>query len=134
MLRRFGPVRVVEFTAETPFQEQLRIMATTVVLVSVHTSALANAMFLPPGAAVVELIHRNWVWYTLDQSFKVQSDAMGDIHHFAWRAVEKQHGQYINPRDEERFGGDEWSGVKVKEKHVDFMLLLFVHACVLLFW
>ena len=106
------PVRVVEFTAHTPVAQQLHTMATTGVLLSVHTSALANAIFLPPGAAVVELIHLNWPWDSLDRSFKVQSDARGDLHHFAWRAVSKDHAQYINPRDEHRFGGEEWAGVK----------------------
>ena len=64
-------VRVVEFNATTPFKEQLEIMASTAVLISVHTSNLANAPFLQPGSAVIELIQRNWIWHNLDRSFQV---------------------------------------------------------------
>ena len=70
---RFMQVRVVEFNASTPFREQLEVMASTAVLVSVHTSNLANAQFLQPGSAVVELIQRNWIWHNLDRSFQVPS-------------------------------------------------------------
>ncbi len=113
-------VRVVEFTTDTLFRKQLEIMASTDILVSTHTSALANLVFLPPGAVILELIHRNWVWSNLDSSFKAQSDARGDVHHWAWRAVKKEHGKYINPRDEQRFGGDEWAGNKVRKKDIFF--------------
>ncbi len=65
-------VRVVEFNASTPFREQLEIIASSAVLVSVHTSNLANAQFLQPGSAVVELIQRNWIWHSLDRSFQVR--------------------------------------------------------------
>jgi hypothetical protein len=113
MLQEFGaPVTVLEFTDATPMAAQLAAMANTGLLVSAHTSALANAAFLPPGAAIVELIHLNWVW--LDQSFKVQSQARGDLHHWAWRATEPEHAQYIHPRDEQRFGGQEWAGDNVR--------------------
>jgi Glycosyltransferase 61 len=138
MLRKLGhSVRVVEFTSDTPFSTQLELMASTDILVSTHTSALANLVFLPPGAVVLELIHRNWVWSNLDTSFKAQSDARGDLYHWAWRAVKKEHGKYINPRDEQRFGGDEWAGDKVREKrnflqlspnvHLKITLLFFSH-------
>ncbi len=66
-------VRVVEFDEGTPFVEQLRAMAATGVLVSVHTSNLANAQFLLPGRAVIELIQRNWVWHNLDRSFQARA-------------------------------------------------------------
>ena len=64
-------VRVVEFNATTPFKEQLEVMASSAVLISVHTSNLANAPFLQPGSAVIELIQRNWIWHNLDRSFQV---------------------------------------------------------------
>jgi hypothetical protein len=66
-------VKVVEFNASTPFEEQLRVMAGTGVFVSVHTSNLANAQFLQPGSAVVEIIQRNWIWDNLDRSFQACS-------------------------------------------------------------
>ena len=70
-------VRVVEFNASTPFREQLEVMASTAVFVSVHTSNLANAQFLQPGSAVVELIQRNWIWHNLDRSFQVPFRSSG---------------------------------------------------------
>ena len=65
-------VRVVEFNTTTSFHEQLQVIAGTGVFISVHTSNLANAQFLPPGAAVFEIIQRNWVWENLDRSFQVR--------------------------------------------------------------
>ena len=38
------------------------MLAGTGALISVHTSNLANALFLPPGAAVFEILQRNWAW------------------------------------------------------------------------
>jgi hypothetical protein len=102
----------VEFDAATPFVRQLATMASTGLLLSVHTSALANAAFLPAGSAVLELIQRNWVWPTMDQSFRLHTRALGDVHHYAWRAQRAQHAVYPNPRDEARFGGPEWAGTK----------------------
>lgn len=59
----------MEFDAATPFRTQLEVMAGTGVLISVHTSNLANAQFMQPGSAVIELIQRNWFWNDLDKSF-----------------------------------------------------------------
>ncbi len=66
-------VRIVEFNASTPFQEQLRTISETGIFVGAHTSNLANAHFLQPGSAVVEVIQRNWAWNELDKSFVVSS-------------------------------------------------------------
>lgn len=63
-------VRVVEFSAATPFARQLEAIAGAGVFVSVHTSNLANAAFLQPGSAVLELLQRNWAWGGLDRSFQ----------------------------------------------------------------
>ncbi|KAL4853094.1 hypothetical protein ACK3TF_005878 [Chlorella vulgaris] len=104
MLAEFGEVRVVEFNASTPFRHQLETMASTSVLVSVHTSNLANAQFMQPGSAVFELIQRNWFWHGLDRSFQVQTAMMGDIHHYAWRARQRNETEYIAERDAYRFG------------------------------
>ncbi len=65
----------MEFNASTPFEEQLRTMAATGVFVSVHTSNLANAPFLQPGSAVIEILQRNWIWDNLDKSFQVTSSS-----------------------------------------------------------
>ncbi|CAL8471513.1 g11055 [Coccomyxa elongata] len=110
LLQEFGQVNVVEFNASTPFEEQLRTMAATGVFVSVHTSNLANAPFLQPGSAVIEIIQRNWIWDNLDKSFQIQTEKMGDIHHFAWRARSRNQTIYINKRDGERFG--DWESLQ----------------------
>ncbi len=71
-----GKVHVVEFNSSTPFEEQLHTVAGTGVFVSVHTSNLANAPFLQPGSAVIEIIQRNWIWDNLDRSFQVRCCSM----------------------------------------------------------
>lgn len=43
---------------------------------------------------------RNWMWNGLDTSFRDQTIMMGDIHHYAWRAMFHNQTVYINPRDE----------------------------------
>ena len=133
MLKGFGNVTVVEFTSATPMTEQLKLMSKTCLLVSAHTSGLANAVFLPPGAAVMELIQRNWVWPNLDLSFKVQTQSLGDIHHWAWRARYPHEVEYLDQRDKERFGGEEWSGEKCdtnecSEVHTNVDLIVDVDA------
>ena len=65
-------MQVVEFNETTSFRQQLKAVATTGVFLSVHTSNLANSQFLRPGAAVVEIIQRNWGPYDLDKSFQVR--------------------------------------------------------------
>jgi hypothetical protein len=113
MLGEFGDVQVVEFDAETSFSTQVAAMASTCVFVAVHTSNLANSIFLPPGSAVVELIQRNWVWHNLDESFLVQTTAMGDVHHFAWRSHRhNSETRYLDPADAKRFGTEDWDGLK----------------------
>lgn len=38
------------------------------------------------------------------QLLQVQTEKMGDIHHYAWRARQRNQTAYIAPRDGERFG------------------------------
>lgn len=104
VLRRFGEVKVAEFNETTSFRDQLVAVTSAGVYISAHTSNLANSPFVRPGAAVVEIIQRNWMYHGLDQSFQVQTQTMGDIHHFAWRAQLRNQTVYIVPRDGERFG------------------------------
>ncbi|KAF8072370.1 ALDH10A8 [Scenedesmus sp. PABB004] len=103
LLARYGRVHVVEFNASTSFADQLATMAATGVFVSAHTSNLANAVFLQPGSAVVELIQRHWTWNRIDQSFRDHTTALGDVHHFAWRANRANESTYLSPRDAARF-------------------------------
>lgn len=112
LLRSYAPVNVVEFNASHSFKHQLETMSRTGLFVSVHTSNLANAPFLPPGSAVLELIQRFWNWNGLDRSFAEQTTTMGDIHHFAWRAYHLNQTKYLSPRDEFKFGN--WSDAQCK--------------------
>lgn len=59
LLSQYGHIRVVEFNSSTSFADQLGTMRDTGVFVSAHTSNLANAVFLQPGSAVIEIIQ---VW------------------------------------------------------------------------
>ena len=66
---------MVEFNETTSFRQQLEAISSTGLFVSVHTSNLANAQFLRPGAAVLEIIQRNWAHHDLDKSFHVRCAA-----------------------------------------------------------
>ena len=83
---------------------------------------LTPVLSCPPyRSAVVELLQRNWVWHNLDQSFLVQTQAMGDLHHFAWRARHRNQTAYINKRDGERFG--DWTPAQCAVSKHDSPLL-----------
>eukprot|EP00877_Chromochloris_zofingiensis_P011468 jgi/Chrzof1/6575/Cz19g01180.t1 len=103
LLSSYGQVTAVEFNSSSSLHEQLLVMRDTSVYVSVHTSNLANALFLQPGSAVIEIIQRHWTWNRLDESFRDHTKQMGDIHHFAWRANHPNETVYLNPRDAVRF-------------------------------
>ena len=63
---------MVEFNESTSFRQQLEAVSSAGLFVSVHTSNLANAQFMRPGAAVLEVIQRNWAHHDLDKSFQVR--------------------------------------------------------------
>lgn len=104
-LAQFGPVTVAEWSEDTPVAEQVRLVSSASVLVSVHTSALANVILLRPHSIVLELLHRNWLERRLDETFRDLSSGMGDVHHYAWRDLAGPgKGLYLDPRDARRFG------------------------------
>ena len=55
----------VILTNNATFEEQVRLMARTGVLVTMHGAGLMNEIFLPPGAAVIEIfpVHLKHVLY-----------------------------------------------------------------------
>ena len=55
-------VRPYTVTATAPFASFVAAMSKTGLLVARHGPLLANAAFLPPGAAVLELLPYNWEW------------------------------------------------------------------------
>lgn len=48
----------------------------------------------------------------LRPAVQVQTDMMGDIHHYAWRARHRNQTVYINKKDAARFG--EWESLRVR--------------------
>ena len=56
---------------------------------------LIGCVLAVPGSA---LVTPRWVHE------QVQTEMMGDIHHFAWRARHRNQTVYLNKRDAERFG------------------------------
>lgn len=111
LLSKFGVVSEFEFTDQIPMKTQMKIISETHVLVSAHTSGLANAMFLPPGALVLELRHRNFM-SILEKTFEQQIYSLGDVSHTYWKATKQEEGPYIYEDDERKFGGELWAGTK----------------------
>ena len=109
MLSSYGIVSEVELTSNITMSAQLDIMAQTHILVSSHTSGLANAMFLRPGALVIEIVQRNWL-ISLENTFLRQTETLGDVRHVRWKATRLHEGVYIDPDDERLFGGELWDG------------------------
>ncbi|GMH43593.1 hypothetical protein BSKO_11515 [Bryopsis sp. KO-2023] len=101
LLAEFGEVEKITFSSSSSFEDQLKTVSETGVLVAVHTSGLANSVFLRPGSA------RNWAWREIDKSFKEHTLKLGDIHHFAWRAKAWNETVFLTQDDTKRFEG--WS-------------------------
>lgn len=119
---------MVEYGADSTLREQLEMAAGTGLYLSVHTSNLANALWLPPGAAVVEILQRNWAWEgaqegawgaaslasqrkqltplplplpccaDIDQFFWSLTKQLGDVHHYAIRAQGLNETLHRDPR------------------------------------
>lgn len=99
MLAEFGEVDEVELDENVSMATQIDIMAHTDILVSAHTSGLANAMFLPPGALVVELRHRNFL-EDMERTFEMQIKSLQDVKWVSWKAMEIV---YLHKNDERKF-------------------------------
>lgn len=54
---------------------------------------------------------------------QVQTERLGDVHHFAWRACHRNQTVYINERDGERFGDWEPHQCAVRALHNEIMKL-----------
>jgi hypothetical protein len=79
-------VRPYSVTPGAAFPSFVASMASTGVLVARHGPLLANALFLPPGAAVLELLPYNWEWRGISEIYLNLTRSVGSLHHFAWKA------------------------------------------------
>ena len=64
-----------------------------------HNPILANAMFLPPGAMVMELLPYKWEWASVSELYYNLTQGLGDIHHFAWRPTDPKFCVYRDSND-----------------------------------
>ncbi|CAD7703972.1 unnamed protein product [Ostreobium quekettii] len=92
-------VRPLGLTLMAPFASQLSSMAQTGLLVVRHGPLVANAIFLPPGAAVFELIPYNCEWAGMSEMYANMTQACGDLHHFAWTARDRKWAAYASEAD-----------------------------------
>lgn len=107
-------VRPYSATSAASFASYVSIMSKTGVLVSRHGPMLANALFLPPGAVVLELLAYNWEWKGISEVYVNVTSSVGDIHHFAWRAKHPRYAQYID-EDEARYA--HWTAEECSSRH-----------------
>lgn len=68
------------------------------------------------------------------RAMQIQTEMMGDIHHYAWRARHRNQTVYINKRDSERFG--DWTSQQCAVRHslkpsfVHLLTHAFTHSLV----
>ncbi|KAK9806815.1 hypothetical protein WJX72_003692 [[Myrmecia] bisecta] len=113
-------VRPFSITTGASFPSYVAAMARTGVLISRHGPLLANTMFLPPGAVVLELLPYNWEWRGVSEIYVNITRSIGDIHHFAWRAKHPRWAAYYDV-DEARYA--DWTAEECSSRHC-----LEVHA------
>ena len=65
---------------------------------TLRTSFATLGSHLAPFALCITVLIRS------AHAWQVQTEMMGDIHHFAWRALHRNQTVYLNKRDGERFG------------------------------
>jgi hypothetical protein len=75
----------VSLSMEAPFVSHLATMADTGLLVARHGPILADALLLPPGAAVLELLPYKWEWRNISSLYHNITQSTGVLHHWAWR-------------------------------------------------
>ncbi|EFN55147.1 hypothetical protein CHLNCDRAFT_134237 [Chlorella variabilis] len=92
-------VRPYSVTPGAAFPSFVASMANTGVLVARHGPLLANAMFLPPGAVVLELLPYNWEWRGISEIYVNLTRSVGAVHHFAWKANSSEWVMYLEAED-----------------------------------
>ncbi len=83
-------MRVTSLTMEALFISHVASMAETGILVARHGPLVADSLFLPPGALVLELLPYKWEWRNISTlNFNI-TQSTGVIHHVAWRPMDVQ--------------------------------------------
>ena len=95
----------MDMLASMTFDLVVRTTAAVGVLVSVTGAALTNAVLLPPGGAVYELLPYRWGWKGIDRMHWNLTRNSADIHHFAWRATNGSEVRFDHPRTMEKYSG-----------------------------
>jgi hypothetical protein len=91
-------VRPYTATLKVPLASLLSIMSSTTLLVGRHSSLLANAIFLFPGSAVIEILPYNYGVFGLNEVYRNLTEAAGvNIGHVAWRADSADSMEYTSP-------------------------------------
>eukprot|EP00798_Chlamydomonas_sp_ICE-L_P022811 gene22811-29982_t len=85
-----------KLTPQAPFSSHLDTVSSTGILVARHSSLLASAVFLPPGAAVMELLPYKWEWHKISMLYYNVTQSIGDIHHWAWRPMTDEYCKYAD--------------------------------------
>ncbi|MEW5308350.1 MAG: hypothetical protein WDW38_000318 [Sanguina aurantia] len=111
LAREFGlRLRPASLSTDAPYASHVETFADSAVVVGKHGPLFASAVLLPPGALVVELLPYKWEWQGVSRLFYNMTQSMGDIHHHAWRPMERE--WCANPRI---LAGENHTGVHVEE-------------------
>ncbi|MEW5302301.1 MAG: hypothetical protein WDW36_005101 [Sanguina aurantia] len=100
LAREFGlRLRPASLSTDAPYASHVETFADSAVVVGKHGPLFASAVLLPPGALVVELLPYKWEWQGVSRLFYNMTQSMGDIHHHAWRPMEREWCEYIETTD-----------------------------------
>ena len=113
VLARLRAIRGVNVTRRdwscAPPREQLAAAAATDVLVAMHGGALTHALFLPDGAAVVEIVHTPRAWRVFEHLARMrglayfahvhtgpaQADGTGELYSLNAAKVSREGGERL---------------------------------------
>jgi hypothetical protein len=117
-------VRPYSPTPSVPLASLVAVMSRTGLLIGRHGPLLANAVFLPPGSAVVEILPYNWnsgglseIYKNLTASRSIEnknSTGKESIVHVAWRAPS---GNWMRYESEEDSRYVSWTPVECSSEH-----------------
>lgn len=61
--------------------------------------ALTCALTCACTRACAPPLQRHWTWNAIDQSFRLHTAQLGDVHHYAWRANRPNETVHMQARD-----------------------------------